>query len=288
MARFGADGRTSPAEANPLPCSDASTKQPSTVYGPVPSWRFGRSLGIDPIVETSTCSFNCIYCQLGAIQRVTAERRVFVPTDRVRRDLERVDWAGVDVVTVSGSGEPTLAANLGEIVDAAQTASDRPVHLLTNATLFGDDRVRREVMAFDTISCKLDAPDDALLRRVNRPVEGIALEAIVRGIERLRETYRGRLLLQVMLMPADVGRVREWAPWIRRVAPDEVHINTPRRPYPARWRLESRGDHASGRHDGPKTLLRVLGPEQARQARRELEELTGVRMYSVYGESEKG
>jgi wyosine [tRNA(Phe)-imidazoG37] synthetase (radical SAM superfamily) len=267
-----------------MAATSSTVRRPSTIYGPVPSWRFGRSLGVDPILEPSTCSFNCIYCQLGSIQRVTAERRIFVPTDYVREDLRAVAWRGVDVVTLSGSGEPTLAANLGEIVATLRAATDRPIHLLTNATLFEDPEVRREVAAIDVISCKLDAPDDETLQRVNRPAPGIALERIVHGIELLRADHPGRLLLQVMLMPGNVERAADWAPLIERIRPDEVHLNTPRRPYPARWYLESRGDHASEHCRGKKTLPRTITREQALGVERLLRERTGATVLSVYRE----
>lgn len=256
----------------------------STVYGPVNSWRFGRSLGIDPILEVSTCSFNCIYCQLGAIQRIIGERREFVPAQWIADDLRPVNWDEVDVVTISGSGEPTLASNLGEIVAQLRAAADRPIHLLTNATLLGDPEVRRELAALDVVSCKLDAPDDATLTRINRPLAGISLDQIVTGIEQLRREYSGRLLLQIMLMPASMRRIEDWVPLIERVRPDEIHLNTPMRPYPAEWYLESRGDHESRFYQGKKTSLRVITREEARAAEQLLRERTGVRLVSVYRE----
>ena len=273
--------------ANAMPLSDRKPR-PSTIYGPVPSWRFGRSLGVDPILETSTCSFNCIYCQLGSILRLTDERRRFVCADQVRRDLAGVEWSDVDVVTISGSGEPTLAANLDEIVAAVREATDRPIHLLTNATLMERAEVRRQVAGVDVIACKLDAPDDAMLRLVNRPVAGITLERIVAVIVALREEFGGRLLLQVMLMPANIGQVERWAPLIERIRPHEIHLNTPRRPYPAEWRLESHGDHASEKFSGRNSRLRVISPQEAREAERALHERTGLPVVSVYGGRETG
>ena len=94
----------------------------STVYGPVNSWRVGRSLGVDVLCVNSVCSFRCVYCQLGRINVHTAERRVYVPTERVLEDLRASDWRGADVITLSGSGEPTLAANLGEVVRGIRPA----------------------------------------------------------------------------------------------------------------------------------------------------------------------
>jgi wyosine [tRNA(Phe)-imidazoG37] synthetase (radical SAM superfamily) len=261
---------------------NAAASRPSSVYGPVASWRFGRSLGIDPIVEMSTCSFNCIYCQLGSIQRVTMERRVYVPTEAVAKDLASVDWAGVDVVTFSGSGEPTLATNLGEIVDLLRQATDKPLHMLTNATLFGLADVRRDACRLDVVACKLDATDDATLARVNRPAPGIDLESIVSGIERFRAEFGGKLLLQVMLMPSNVGQVERWAPLVARVRPDEIHLNTPLRPYPAQWHLESRGSHDAKGVDWKTTPLRTITREEARGAEEALRRLTGIPVVSVY------
>lgn len=262
--------------------SPSPTSRPSTVYGPVRSWRYGRSLGIDPILEVSTCSFNCIYCQLGDIQRKTAERRVYVPTELIEADLAGVNWAEVDVVTISGSGEPTLAANLGEIIAAIRQRTDKPIHILTNSTMLHIPEVRGQLQGLDVIACKLDAPNDAVLKRMNRPVAGITLEQIVAGIVALREEFNGRLALQIMFMPANVKDVEQWAPLIRRIRPDEIDLNTPRRPYPMEWYLASRGDHESKLYSGEKRTLKVISPEEAAWAERYLREATGVELISVY------
>ncbi|MCE5230117.1 radical SAM protein [bacterium] len=253
----------------------------STVYGPVDSWRFGKSLGIDPILVQSTCSFDCIYCQLGRIQNQTTEVRVYVPTEQVRRDLESVDWGGVDVVSISGSGEPTLAANIGEIIDLIKERTDKPVHLLTNATMLGDAEVRKRLSRLDFISCKLDAPSDDVLQKMNRPADGISIGRIVDGIVALRREFAGMLALQIMFMPLNVDAVEAWVPLIKRIQPDTIQLNTPRRPYPSQWRLESRGNHgAKAGIDG--TALRTITLEQAELAEKILGERTGVEIVSVY------
>lgn len=256
--------------------------RPSTVYGPVRSWRYGRSLGIDPIVETSTCSFSCIYCQLGQIQRITAERRVYVPTADVAADLRGVNWDEVDIVTISGSGEPTLATNLGEIIAAIKACAPRPVLVLTNATLLHLPEVRRQVLQADIMECKLDAPTDDLLQIINRPAPGITVEQIVRGIRALKAEFSGRLTLQVMLMPLNIHKVELWIPLIEAIQPAEVHLNTPRRPFPMEWYRESRGDHESKYYSGEKRTLRVVTREEAEAAEALLRERTGVPIISVY------
>jgi wyosine [tRNA(Phe)-imidazoG37] synthetase (radical SAM superfamily) len=260
-------------------------ERPSTIYGPVPSWRFGRSLGIDPIVQTSICSFNCIYCQLGQIQRITAERREYVPTEWVREDLQPVAWAGVDVVTISGSGEPTLATNLAEIIAAIKKATDKNVHILSNATLFGLPEVRQSVAAADVVACKLDAVDDEILQRMNRPAAGITLERIVDGIVALRGAYSGKLSLQIMLMPANLPRLGEWATFIKRIQPDEIQLNTPKRAYPLEWYRESRGDHDRQADARKNRVLKTISQAEAAEAERVLQAATGIKIISVYGES---
>lgn len=264
------------------PSLPEATPRPSTVYGPVLSWRYGRSLGIDPIVEVSTCSFNCIYCQLGAIQRITSERRVYVPTADVAADLRGVNWEEVDIVTVSGSGEPTLAANLDGILAALKQASAKPVLVLTNATMLHLPEVRRQVAAADIMECKLDAPTDEILQKINRPAPGVTLERIIQGIRALRAEFPGRLTLQVMLMPANIDQVERWVPLIESIQPAEVHLNTPRRPYPLHWYRESRGDHESKFYDGEKRSLRVITREQAAAAETLLRQRTGIPILSVY------
>ncbi|MFH0794058.1 MAG: radical SAM protein, partial [bacterium] len=168
----------------------------SSVYGPVNSWRFGRSLGIDLICETSVCSFNCIYCQLGDIQIVTNERRLFVPTAQIIRDLDNVSWSEVDIITFSGSGEPTLATNLGEVARHLKRYG-KPLMVLTNSTHFHNPEVRRDLAELDIVDAKLDAASDEMLQRYNRPAPGHTIRSIVEGIQLLRKEFRGRLSLQI-------------------------------------------------------------------------------------------
>ena len=149
-----------------------------TVYGPVKSWRFGQSLGIDPLFYTSTCSFNCIYCQLGHIQNITTEFKDYVSTAKVLEDYRAV-VAGqeVDWVMFSGSGEPTLAKNLGDISGGIkQLSSSVPQAILTNGVHLGLPEVQRNLRGMDKVIIKLDAPSERLLRLVNRPAAGVSWE----------------------------------------------------------------------------------------------------------------
>ncbi len=140
----------------------------STIYGPVNSWRVGKSLGIDLLYVSSICSFRCIYCQLGKINEPTLERKVYVPTAKMMTDLQASQWQEADVVTFSGSGEPTLAANLGEVLRASKALTDKPMIVLTNSTLLNNPTVRNDLAAADKIFCKLDAATERTLKLIAR------------------------------------------------------------------------------------------------------------------------
>ncbi|UCF37023.1 MAG: radical SAM protein [Acidobacteriota bacterium] len=218
-------------------------EQVSSIYGPVRSWRVGWSLGVDLICVNSVCSFNCTYCQLGNIQVRTNERRLFVPTEKVMRDLEESDWRKADIITFSGSGEPALALNLGESIEQIRHRTGKPVLILTNGTLLHLPEVRSELCAADRVYLKLDACSDSVLQRVNRPVEGVTLEGIVEAGSRFREEFKGYLGIQMMFVHSNEKELDAFAAMLHRLKPDEVQVNTPTRPYPDSWYLASRGSH---------------------------------------------
>lgn len=261
------------------------TASPSTVYGPVWSWRQGWSLGVDLIQDISTCSFNCVYCQLGAIRRRTAKRQVFVPTERVLRDLEAVDWSKVDVVTISGCGEPALALNLGETLRAIRQRHAKPTQALTNAFHLRDPAVRADLCEADIVAVKLDAASDAMLARVNRPVEALTTRDLVESILLFKSEYKGRLCIQTMLMPMNRKEAEGIARLIREIQPAEAQLNTPRRFIPLVWRQENRGRHRSDEPDYPHRQPRTITLAEAREIEAMMRELTGVEVISVYRDS---
>ncbi len=255
----------------------SSTTRNRYVYGPVHSWRSGTSLGIDPIGETSTCSFNCVYCQLGKIQVVTTEIKDYVPTKYVIEDLQELEANGqftyedLDVITFAGSGEPTIAKNLGEMIIAIRDlykgrAKQVPISILTNATMLNDPEVRKRALEADLISLKLDAPNDEILRAVNQPAASVTMASIVSGIKALvrhreeRVARRGdlpMLQLQMMFMPkyiAEDGYIEAMADLIRELGISKLQINTPTREKPVsktgEYWIDTRGNHYSEEQAG--------------------------------------
>lgn len=260
--------------------SASSSTPASTIYGPVKSWRVGWSLGVDLLFTSSYCSFRCLYCQLGRIEHPTRERRVFVPTARVLAELMASDWAKADVITLSGSGEPTLAANMGEVIDQLRAATGKPIMVLTNATLLDDPQVRAELGRADKVFCKLDAAHDPTLQLINRPVEGITIAGIVAGMEAFRSSYSGYMAIQMMFLPQNRDELDALVEILTRVRPDEVQLNTPMRPVPQGWFLEARGNYDQAPY--PAIPLRHLARAEAEAIEQELRARTGLKVVSVY------
>jgi wyosine [tRNA(Phe)-imidazoG37] synthetase (radical SAM superfamily) len=201
------------------------------VYGPVASWRLGRSLGVDMVsVIEKTCSFDCEYCQLGPTRQQTAERREFVPIAQLVREIEALPRVEIDYVTFSGTAEPTLAANLGDAIEAAKARLSAPIAVLTNSSLLTDAGVRRDLAGADRVVAKLDAATEEMLRRVNRPVRGITLDGILEGLHLFRSEYRGFFALQIMFYEANRNEAVALARLARELQPHQVEVNTPLRP----------------------------------------------------------
>jgi wyosine [tRNA(Phe)-imidazoG37] synthetase (radical SAM superfamily) len=207
----------------------------SILYGPVPSWRLGRSLGVDLTpADEKTCSFDCTYCQLGRTARRLTVRAEFVALNALARELEAARKVAADYVTFSGMGEPTLASNLGEALRLARDVLGLPSAVLTNSSLMAREDVRRDLAYADVVVAKLDAPDERLFRRINRPVAPFSLAEIVEAIGLFRATYKGKLALQIMFVEANRDAAGELAAIASRLSPDEIQINTPLRPCPVK------------------------------------------------------
>lgn len=249
-----------------------------SVYGPVKSWRYGRSLGIDPIGRISTCSFNCVYCQLGEIERKTKDLQVFVATGKIIAELKTFNLDDVDVITISGSGEPTLAANLGEIITKIKIITNKPVIVLTNGTLLSNLEVRQNLSLADRVAVKLDGISEGMLKRIDRPVAGIEWENIIAGIKQFRSEFRGFMGIQTMIFtPWDDNKKAAFIDLMRSIVPEEIQLNTPSRPKPLKRQLDGRGNHSSAdRRSYPVINFRQVEGELVRAFAEEISSLTGI------------
>ncbi len=208
------------------------TAAQQNVYGPVPSRRLGRSLGVD-LVPLKTCTYDCVYCQLGRTTRKTVRRQRWVDPANVVAQVGTRLGAGPDIIALAGSGEPTLHSGLGEVIAGIKGITDVPVAVITNGSLLGRPAVRRGLAAADIVLPSLDAPSENLFRRVNRPHESLHLAALVEGLVSFRHGYRGEIWLEVMLLAGvtdPVAEVNGLAGLAARIAPDRIQLNTAVRP----------------------------------------------------------
>ncbi|MGC8641911.1 MAG: radical SAM protein [Isosphaeraceae bacterium] len=213
------------------------------VFGPVPSRRLGQSLGIDP-VPLKTCNWNCVYCQLGRTSHPINERRDYIPPDEivaeVKEALDRHGPAAIDWVTFVGSGETTLHASLGSMIRRVKSLTSLPVAVITNGSLLKLPEVRRELLMADAVLPTLDAGSDLLYRKINRPLAELSFTSLVDGLIAFRQEYSGQLWVEVMLIKGlndTEASLEGIAGILRRVGPDQIHINLPVRPPSEPWVL---------------------------------------------------
>lgn len=211
------------------------------VFGPVPSRRLGKSLGVDP-VPLKTCNWNCVYCQLGRTIPLTNQRLGFFPraeiVSEVKKALESHQPDEVDWVTFVGSGETTLHASIGWLIRQVKTMTDLPVAVITNGSLLYLPVLRQELSAADAVMPSLDAGNAWLYRKLNRPHPEVTFHRLVEGLTAFRKEYSGKLWVEVMLIKglndseADLEQI---ATILKRIHPDEIHILLPDRPPVETW-----------------------------------------------------
>jgi len=211
--------------------------QASRVFGPVPSRRLGRSLGINNI-PPKVCSYACVYCQVGRTTRLQVVRRRFYRPEDILQDVRsRMAESGaaserVDYLTFVPDGEPTLDVNLGAEI-ALLKPLGVPVGVITNSSLLGRDDVREELSGADWVSLKVDAVRDEIWRRVNRPHRSLRLPPILDGIRAFARAFTGILVTETMLVGGvnDTDDcVRELAEFLHDVRPQRAYLSVPIRP----------------------------------------------------------
>lgn len=204
------------------------------VFGPVPSRRLGRSLGVD-VVPFKTCSYDCIYCQLGRTTNKTICRSEYTPTERILDEVKRklADDSQPDYITFSGSGEPTLHSSLGRLIEAIKEITTVPVAVLTNGSLLYDKQVQNDVRGADLVIPSLDVSDEIEFQRVNRPFVDVTFDKMVRGLIDFRTKYTGAIWLEVMLLRGvtdNESSVGKLVSFTEKINPEKIQLNTVARP----------------------------------------------------------
>jgi wyosine [tRNA(Phe)-imidazoG37] synthetase (radical SAM superfamily) len=230
-------------------------------FGPVPSRRLGRSLGVNNI-PPKVCTYACVYCQLGRTLKMQIERRAFYEPEEVLKAVQdRVEKAvdsgeSVDYLTFVPDGEPTLDVNLGREIELVKPLGIKTA-VITNASLVWREDVQEDLMDADWVSLKVDAVQEDVWRRVDRPHGSLQLDRVLDGMLEFASAYRsaywragsGELVTETMLVGGvndDDDHVRDIADFLARLGPDRAYLAIPTRPPGELW-VRSPGEKSINR-----------------------------------------
>ena len=211
-------------------------------FGPIPSRRLGRSLGINNI-PPKVCSYSCVYCQVGRTVKMQIERQAFYRPDELLKDVEKkineVRKAGesIDYLTFVPDGEPPLDVNLGREIDLLKPFGFK-IAVITNASLIWRDEVKNDLMKADWVSLKVDAVNEDVWRKVNRPHRSLQLSSILDGMLAFARIYKGELATETMLVKGlndSPEHAEEIAGFLAQLKPDKAYISIPIRPPAETW-----------------------------------------------------
>ena len=211
-------------------------------FGPVPSRRLGRSLGVNNI-PPKTCSYSCVYCQLGRTSNMLINRQAFYEPEQiltqVKKKINEVTLRGerIDYITFVPDGEPTLDANLGRELSLLKYAGI-PIAVITNASLLWREEVREDLLAADFVSLKVDTVSHDLWRHINRPHKDLKLGTILDGVEEFAKSFKGILVSETMLIynvnyEDELERIANFLGGLAKL--DKAYIATPTRPPAEEW-----------------------------------------------------
>jgi len=205
------------------------------IYGPVESRRLGLSLGFS-LTPYKTCSFDCVYCQLGKTTNFSVQPQECIPIKDILDELK--SWLQnnpeqaqkLNYITFSGAGEPTLNIKFGELISGIKKIVSVPIAVITNASLLNMPSVRQALSGVDLLVPSLDAATTDIFQKIDRPHPSIRIEDIIEGLISLKKEFKGKLWLEVMLVKGindDLRHIRKLKEVIDRINPDKIQLNSP-------------------------------------------------------------
>lgn len=205
------------------------------IFGPIPSRRLGQSIGINNI-PPKTCSYSCVYCQLGRTNHMSIKRNTFYTPDEIytqtKQKLSDIGGEYVDYLTFVPDGEPTLDIHLGRHIDLLKLFGIK-IAVITNASLLWMDGVKKDLLKADWVSVKIDAVNIDVWKKVDRPHKLLDLDKVLQGIIDFSECFEGKLVTETMLVRGindDMAHLKEIADFLKRINPDKAYILVPTRP----------------------------------------------------------
>ncbi|MEN8210160.1 MAG: radical SAM protein [Thermodesulfobacteriota bacterium] len=207
-------------------------------YGPIPSRRLGNSIGVSPI-PSKTCSYACVYCQLGRTDHLQIKRESFFPKQNIFQDIKKaVKGNSADYLTFVGDGEPTLCKDIGWLINQCKENFDIPVAVITNGSLLFQTKVRHDLQNADVVMPTIDAGTEDIFRKINRPRKNICFDEMIQGIIDFAEEFTGEIWAEVMLVDAlndSEEALKNIKLQLDKINPDKIYITTPVRPPAEKW-----------------------------------------------------
>ena len=220
----------------------SSMKSYRYLYGPVPSRRLGRSLGID-LVPHKICTYDCIYCQIGKTAEKTLIRKEYVPVKEIVEEVKgflKEERSPIDHLSLSGSGEPTLHSKIDSVIRGIKAITSIPVAVITNGSLLYEEKVRESLLQADVVLPSLDAVSAEVFEKINRPHSAISIDKVIDGLVEFRRVYKGQIWLEILFCQGVNDSQSElllMKKAIDRIQPDRIHLNTVVRPPFEKWAI---------------------------------------------------
>jgi wyosine [tRNA(Phe)-imidazoG37] synthetase (radical SAM superfamily) len=194
----------------------------------------GLSLGVD-VIPKKLCSLDCVYCEVGVTDKRGLARKEYLPANEILAEVKEViaEYPGLDHITISGSGEPTLNSKIGDIIRGIKHMTNVPVAVLTNGTLLDNPEVRRDLMDADIVSPSMDAVSEDVFEKVDRPNPKLRIDTIIDGIKAFRREYKGRMWVEILFVKGmndhdeEVFKMKQV---LDEIQPEKIHLNTVIRP----------------------------------------------------------
>jgi len=211
-------------------------------FGPVPSRRLGRSLGINNI-PPKICSYSCIYCQIGKTSNMKAQLQVFYPPSQIFNEVQekikksKEKGESIDYLTFVPDGEPTLDINLDQEIKLIKSLGIK-IAVISNSSLIDQKQVRENLKEADLVSLKVDSVEEEIWRRINRPHRNLHLDSLLEGIIEFAQTFRGKIITETMLIRDindDSQHIERVADFLAQLKPSRSYLSLPIRPPADRW-----------------------------------------------------
>jgi wyosine [tRNA(Phe)-imidazoG37] synthetase (radical SAM superfamily) len=207
------------------------------VFGPIPSRRLGRSLGVNNI-PPKICSYSCVYCQIGLTDSMSVSRKEFYSPDEIFKEVSskvktlQNSMEKIDYISFVPDGEPTLDINLGKEIDLLKPLGIK-IAVITNSSLLWDEDVRKDLMIADWVSIKIDTIDEKIWRKIDRPNGKLDFQKILSGIKTFASSFKGVMVTETMLVKGvndNVESIKSTVEFIKQLNPDKAYILVPTRP----------------------------------------------------------